>query len=61
MIANIQILNLKDKIESIRFPMYSTCNQSNNSNAKEPKWMNLSRRFIPNPKSQKPFKKDKAP
>ena len=60
MIANIQISNIKDKIESIRFSMYFACNQSNNCNDKEAKWMNLSHRFIPNPKSQNLFKKDEA-
>ena len=57
MIANIHILNLKDRIESMRFPMYVACNQLKKCKAKEEKWMNLSHRFIPNPKSQKPFKK----
>ena len=61
MIANIQILNLKDNIKSIIFPMYSACNQSNNCKAKEAKQMNLNHRFIPNPKLGKHFKKDEAP
>ena len=41
--------------------MKSTCNQSEKWNAKEAKRMNLSRRFIPNRKSQKPFKEDESP
>ena len=51
---------LEDKIESFRVPMYFACNQWNNCKAKEAKWMNLSHRFITNPKSWYPFKKDKA-
>ena len=53
MTANRQISKLRDKIESIKFPIKATCNQSNNWNAKEAKRMNLSRRFIPNPKPPK--------
>ena len=44
---------LEDKIKSFIITMYFACNQWNNSNDKEEKWMNLSCRFITNPKSQK--------
>ena len=47
-------IDLKDKkIRSNLFglSMYPTCNQSKKLNGREAKRMNLSRKFIPNPKS----------
>ena len=57
----INLEALKIRMNLFVFPMQSTWNQSEKWNGKEEKRMNLSRRFIPNPKSQNLYKEIEAP